>query len=110
MQEGVGNRPRVLVGGISRTTRLGGAARLGWAARFSGFSMKHLKLFFPRWSKIESAMSTAYSIILKPIFGGWAVCLSDGRELARFRGPAARCRALRFLHTQFMSGGTGPRA
>ena len=27
------------------------------------------------------------AIILKPIFGGWAVCLTDGRELVRFRGP-----------------------
>jgi hypothetical protein len=71
--------------------------------------LKHLKVFFPKWSKIESTMSTAYSIILKPILGGWAVCLSDGRELARFRGPAARCRALRYLRMQFMPGGTAPR-
>ncbi len=41
-------------------------------------------------------MTDALTIILKPILGGWAVCLSDGRELARFRGPGARCRALRF--------------
>jgi hypothetical protein len=37
------------------------------------------------------------AIILKPIRAGWAVCLSDGRELARFRGPGAYGRALRFL-------------
>jgi hypothetical protein len=42
-------------------------------------------------------MANALSIIIKPIFGGWAVCLSDGRELARFRGPGARFRALRYL-------------
>jgi hypothetical protein len=47
-------------------------------------------------------MSAAYSIILKPILGGWAVCLSDGRELARFHGPGARWRALRYLDTRFM--------
>lgn len=72
--------------------------------RLSGFSWKELRLFFSKSSKIESAMSTPYAIILKPILGGWAVCLSDGRELARFRGPAARCRALRYLHTQLMPG------
>jgi hypothetical protein len=37
------------------------------------------------------------AIILKPILGGWAVCLTDGRELARFRGPGARVRALHWL-------------
>ena len=36
------------------------------------------------------------AIILEPIPGGWAVCLSDGRELARFRGLGARRRALLF--------------
>jgi hypothetical protein len=42
-------------------------------------------------------MTQALAIMLKPILGGWAVCLTDGRELARFRGPGARGRALRFL-------------
>jgi len=42
---------------------------------------------------MEIAMSRTLAIILKPVFAGWAVCLSDGRELARFRGPGARCRA-----------------
>jgi hypothetical protein len=79
------------------------------ALALSGFSLKGLKLFFPSPSKIEAPMPTAYSIILKPILWGWSVCLSDGRELARFRGPAARCRALRYLHTQFTSGGPAPR-
>jgi hypothetical protein len=37
------------------------------------------------------------AITLKPILYGWAVCLTDGRELARFRGPGARDRAMRFL-------------
>jgi hypothetical protein len=42
-------------------------------------------------------MATSLAIIFKPILGGWAVCLTDGRELARFRGPRARSRALRYL-------------
>jgi hypothetical protein len=27
----------------------------------------------------------------------WSVCLTDGQELARFRGPESRRRALRYL-------------
>jgi hypothetical protein len=34
---------------------------------------------------------------LKPIFGGWIIELTDGREVARFIGPAAKRRALRSL-------------
>jgi len=41
------------------------------------------------------------AVTLKPIVYGWAVCLTDGRELARFRGPCARQRALRFLSSAF---------
>ena len=39
----------------------------------------------------------ALRLILKPNAHGWAVCLTDGRELARFRGPGSRWRALRYL-------------
>ena len=42
-------------------------------------------------------MSSTVSILLKPIAFGWAVCLTDGRELARFHGPRARLRALHYL-------------
>jgi len=42
-------------------------------------------------------MTDAVAIILKPILGGWAVCLTDGRELTRFRGPWAQSRAMRYL-------------
>lgn len=42
-------------------------------------------------------MAILPAIILKPIIGGWAVCLTDGRQLARFRGPGARSRAMRYL-------------
>jgi hypothetical protein len=39
----------------------------------------------------------ALALMIKPTRHGWAVCLSDGRELAYFCGPAARWRALRYL-------------
>lgn len=40
---------------------------------------------------------SALRMMLRPIRHGWAVELSDGRELARFLGPAARWRATRYL-------------
>ncbi len=42
-------------------------------------------------------MKSTLAFILKPVQWGWAVCLTDGRELARFRGPAARSRALHYV-------------
>jgi hypothetical protein len=36
-------------------------------------------------------------MMIRPIHYGWAVQLSDGRELARFLGPGARWRATRYL-------------
>jgi hypothetical protein len=39
----------------------------------------------------------ALALILKPIDHGWAVTLSDGRELVRFVGLGAKRRALRYL-------------
>ena len=39
----------------------------------------------------------AVAVILKPIDHGWAVALTDGRELARFTGLAAKWRATRYL-------------
>jgi hypothetical protein len=36
-------------------------------------------------------------MMIRPIRYGWSVQLSDGRELARFLGPAARWRAMRYL-------------
>jgi hypothetical protein len=35
--------------------------------------------------------------MLKPINHGWAVTRTDGRELVRFTGLAAKFRALRYL-------------
>ena len=40
---------------------------------------------------------SALWMMLRPIRHGWAVQLSDGRELARFLGPGARWRATRYL-------------
>lgn len=39
----------------------------------------------------------ALTVILKPIARGWAVTLTDGRELVRFTGLCAKRRALRYL-------------
>ena len=38
---------------------------------------------------------SALTIMLRPIPGGWGVYLSNGREIARYRGFAAKWRALR---------------
>lgn len=40
----------------------------------------------------------ALALILRPTSTGWAVYLTDGRELARFNGPGAKWRALRYLN------------
>jgi hypothetical protein len=44
-----------------------------------------------------------YALMLNPVPHGWAVSLTNGDELARFVGPAARWRALRYL-TQTANG------
>ena len=36
------------------------------------------------------------ALILKPVDHGWTVALTDGRELARFTGPWAKWRAIRY--------------
>jgi hypothetical protein len=40
---------------------------------------------------------TALTMMIAPTSDGWGVYLSDGRQLARFRGIAARWRAVRYL-------------
>ena len=40
---------------------------------------------------------TAVGLMIGPTMDGWAVFMTDGRELARFRGVAARWRALRYV-------------
>jgi len=42
-------------------------------------------------------MAPAVAVILKPVGRGWAVVLTDGREVARFTGPGARWRAVRYI-------------
>ncbi|HSC04320.1 MAG TPA: hypothetical protein VLC49_13395 [Solirubrobacteraceae bacterium] len=39
----------------------------------------------------------ALRMMIRPIRHGWSVQLTDGRELARFLGPCARWRAVRYL-------------
>lgn len=43
----------------------------------------------------------ALSLMIAPIRYGWAVRLSNGRDLARFYGPWARWRAGRYLARAF---------
>jgi hypothetical protein len=38
------------------------------------------------------------ALIIAPVPHGWAVALTDGRELARFSGLGARWRAMRYLN------------
>jgi hypothetical protein len=40
---------------------------------------------------------TAVAVMIGRTRDGWAVYLTNGRELARFRGIAARWRALRYI-------------
>ena len=39
----------------------------------------------------------ALALMLKPINHGWAVTLTDGREVVRFTGFGAKWKARRFL-------------
>ena len=50
------------------------------------------------------AMANTLAIILKPLAWGWAVRLTNGRELARFHGPGAHGRALRYVRQAISSG------
>jgi len=47
-------------------------------------------------------MKSTLAVLLKPILWGWAVCLTDGRELARFYGPGARLRALHYVRASLV--------
>jgi hypothetical protein len=40
---------------------------------------------------------TTLALMIAPTNDGWAVYLTDGHEIARFRGFAAKRRALRYL-------------
>jgi hypothetical protein len=39
----------------------------------------------------------ALAVMLRPIRGGWAIDLTNGREIARFTGIGAKYRAIRYL-------------
>jgi hypothetical protein len=41
----------------------------------------------------------ALAVTMKPIPRGWGIYLTDGREVARFRWPGSKWRALRYLAT-----------
>jgi hypothetical protein len=42
---------------------------------------------------------TARALLIRPTPNGWAVLLSDGQEVVRFRGLGARDRALRYIRS-----------
>ena len=44
------------------------------------------------------------AVMLKPIESGWAVVLTDGRELARFTGFGAKARAQCYMTGCKLSG------
>jgi hypothetical protein len=73
------------------------AAAPAGAGRTSDNGKEFLRLVFESARIIKPEMSGPLAILLRPVAWGWAVCLTNGRELARFRGPGAHRRALRWL-------------
>jgi hypothetical protein len=49
------------------------------------------------------------AVTLKRTRGGWAIGLTDGREIARFTGPGAKYRALRYLASHDIARGVSRR-
>jgi hypothetical protein len=49
------------------------------------------------------------AVMLRPIRGGWAIDLTNGREIARFTGIGARYRAIRYLTTHHLVEAAGRR-
>jgi hypothetical protein len=49
----------------------------------------------------------ALALMLKPIDHGWAVMLTNGRELIRFKGLGAKFRALRYLASHDLGKAAG---
>jgi hypothetical protein len=49
----------------------------------------------------------ALAIMLTPIRYGWAVTLSNGRELVRFTGLGAKRRALRYVASLYVGTEAG---
>ncbi len=44
---------------------------------------------------------TALAVMIRPIDHGWAVCLTGGRVLVRYRGVFSKRLALRYLQRGF---------
>lgn len=44
------------------------------------------------------------ALMLRPTVDGWAVCLTNGQELTRYRGLCAKQLALRYLERYIRSG------
>jgi len=40
---------------------------------------------------------TTVALMIRPTDRGWAVCLTSGQELIRYRGPFSKRLALRYL-------------
>lgn len=40
---------------------------------------------------------SALALLVRPIANGWAVVLTNGQELVRYRGIGAKRRAIRYL-------------
>jgi len=49
------------------------------------------------------------AVTLKRTRGGWAIELTNGREIARFTGPSAKRRALRYLASHDIARGVSRR-
>jgi hypothetical protein len=49
---------------------------------------------------------TAYALLIRPTQNGWAVYLSNGQELARYRGLCSKHLALRYLQRYTRSAST----
>jgi hypothetical protein len=50
----------------------------------------------------------ALALMIGPTADGWAVYLTDGREVARYRGIGAKRRALRYVALQVGVRGASP--
>jgi uncharacterized membrane protein YbhN (UPF0104 family) len=83
----------------------GGYAIGGWLMHLTGAPTRWIVrrssgLFLLTSAVNSAAVIGAGLLLLAGAAGprhGWAVYLTDGRELARFNGPAAKRRALRYL-------------
>jgi hypothetical protein len=49
---------------------------------------------------------TALALTMRPTDGGWAVCLTNGYELVRYRGTFAKRQAACYLQRCARAGGT----